>query len=82
MSGRFRLDELARRFGDRIEVSWRAFLLRTEEKATDQAKFVKYTESGSARRRPNPARASPCGRPASRNPPRVCPPTWPRSRSP
>lgn len=26
-------------------MSWRAFLLRTEGKATDQEKFVKYTES-------------------------------------
>jgi predicted DsbA family dithiol-disulfide isomerase len=40
-----RLDELKHRFGDRIDVTWRAFLLRTETKATDQAKFVAYTES-------------------------------------
>ena len=40
-----RLDELKRRFGDQIDVSWKAFLLRTESKATDQEKFVAYTES-------------------------------------
>lgn len=40
-----RLDELKHRFGDRIDVTWKAFLLRTESKATDQEKFVAYTES-------------------------------------
>lgn len=36
---------MKRRFGDRIDVSWKAFLLRTESKATDQDKFVAYTET-------------------------------------
>ncbi|MBT5139289.1 MAG: hypothetical protein HOH36_01265 [Acidimicrobiaceae bacterium] len=36
---------MAKTFGDKIEIEWRSFLLRTEPKASDQAKFVKYTES-------------------------------------
>lgn len=40
-----RVDELKRRFGDEIDVSWKAFLLRTESKGTNQEKFVAYTES-------------------------------------
>jgi predicted DsbA family dithiol-disulfide isomerase len=36
---------LKRRFGDQIDVSWKAYLLRTESKALDQEKFVAYTES-------------------------------------
>jgi predicted DsbA family dithiol-disulfide isomerase len=40
-----RLDELHRRFGNGIDVSWKSFLLRTESKGTDQEKFVAYTQS-------------------------------------
>ena len=36
---------MKRRFGDQIDVSWKAFLLRTEAKGTNQEKFVAYTES-------------------------------------
>ena len=36
---------MKRRFGDRIDVSWKAFLLRTESKGTDQDAFVAYTRS-------------------------------------
>ena len=36
---------MQRRFGDRLEVSWRAFLLRTEAKTADREAFVAYTES-------------------------------------
>ena len=36
---------MKRRFGDQIDVSWKAFLLRTESKTTDREKFIAYTES-------------------------------------
>lgn len=36
---------MKRRFGDQIDISWKAFLLRTETKVTNQEKFVAYTES-------------------------------------
>ncbi len=32
-------------FGDKIDIEWKSFLLRTEPKSSDQAKFVSYTES-------------------------------------
>lgn len=40
-----RLDELAERMGDRISITWKSFLLRTEPKTTDRAKFIEYTQS-------------------------------------
>ena len=40
-----RLDELEERLGDAISVEWKAFLLRPEPKAPNQAKFVEYTKS-------------------------------------
>ncbi len=40
-----RVDELARRFGDRIQIEWKAFLLRPEMKERDQEEFVAYTQS-------------------------------------
>jgi len=40
-----RVDELSRRFGDRIQIEWKAFLLRPVAKERDQEKFVAYTES-------------------------------------
>ncbi len=40
-----RLDELEERLGDRISITWKSFLLRTEPKTTDRAKFADYTQS-------------------------------------
>lgn len=40
-----RLDQLRDRFGDAVDITWRAFLLRTESKGADREKFVRYTES-------------------------------------
>ncbi len=31
--------------GDRISITWKSFLLRTEPKTTDRDKFIKYTQS-------------------------------------
>ncbi len=31
-------------FGDRVELTWKSFLLRTEPKFTDRDRFVRYTE--------------------------------------
>jgi len=40
-----RVDELSRRFGDRIQIEWKAFLLRPVAKERDQGEFVAYTDS-------------------------------------
>lgn len=40
-----RLDQLADRLGDTISIEWKAFILRPEPKAPDQARFVEYTRS-------------------------------------
>lgn len=40
-----RLDKLQEEMGDRIEVEWRAFLLRAEPKTGEHAAFVEYTNS-------------------------------------
>lgn len=42
-----RLDELARRMGDRITVDWRPFLLRPESIGMSRDEFVAYTNSWS-----------------------------------
>lgn len=40
-----RLDKLVEQMGDRIEITWRSFLLRVEPKTGDRDKFVEYTKS-------------------------------------
>lgn len=40
-----RVDELAERLGDRVTITWKSFLLRTEPKTTSLDKFVDYTRS-------------------------------------
>lgn len=40
-----RVDEIERRFGDRVKVEWKSFMLRTEPKTGDRDKFVSYTKS-------------------------------------
>ncbi len=40
-----RLDKLVEEMGDRIEITWLAFLLRVEPKTGDRDKFVEYTKS-------------------------------------
>lgn len=40
-----RLEELKDRFGDRIHIDWKTFLLRVEPKTEDREKFVEYTNS-------------------------------------
>ena len=40
-----RLDELQEQLGDRINVTWKSYLLRAEPKTGDQEKFVEYTKS-------------------------------------
>ena len=40
-----RLDRLQEHFGDRINVDWKAFLLRVEPKTVDRERFVEYTRS-------------------------------------
>lgn len=39
-----RLDDVAEHFGDRVDITWKSFLLRTEAKHTSREKFVRYTE--------------------------------------
>ena len=40
-----RLDKLKERFGDRIEIEWKAFLLRTGPRDWQHEDFVQYTQS-------------------------------------
>lgn len=40
-----RVDEIEKRFGDRVKVEWKSFMLRTEPKTGDRDKFVSYTKS-------------------------------------
>ena len=40
-----RLDELEEQMGDRINVTWKSYLLRAEPKTGDHEKFVEYTKS-------------------------------------
>lgn len=40
-----RVDELAEKLGDRVEINWHSFLLRTEPKTSSLEKFVEYTKS-------------------------------------
>lgn len=40
-----RLDQLQEHFGDRIQVEWKAFLLRVEPKTGDRERFIEYTRS-------------------------------------
>ena len=40
-----RLDEVAERFGDRVELEWKSFLLRVEPKTDDRDGFIEYTKS-------------------------------------
>ncbi len=40
-----RLDKLEAQMGDRINVTWKAFLLRAEAKTGDHGAFVEYTKS-------------------------------------
>lgn len=40
-----RLDKLVEEMGDRIEITWRSFLLRVEPKTGDRDKFIEYTKS-------------------------------------
>ncbi len=40
-----RIDELKRRLGDRVNIEWKSFLLRTEPKVKDLDKFIQYTTS-------------------------------------
>lgn len=40
-----RLDKLLAELGDRVELTWKSFLLRVEPKTGDHEKFVEYTRS-------------------------------------
>lgn len=40
-----RLDKLVAEMGDRIDLTWKSFLLRVEPKTGDHDKFVEYTKS-------------------------------------
>ena len=40
-----RVDEIQERFGDRVKVEWKSFMLRTEPKTSSREKFVNYTNS-------------------------------------
>lgn len=40
-----RIDKLIEEMGDRIELTWRSFLLRVEPKTGDRDRFVEYTKS-------------------------------------
>lgn len=40
-----RLDQLKEQFGDRIDITWRSFLLRVEPKTEDRERFIEYTKS-------------------------------------
>ena len=40
-----RLDKLVEQMGERIELTWKSFLLRVEPKVGDHEKFVEYTTS-------------------------------------
>lgn len=39
-----RLDDVADHFGDRVDITWKSFMLRTEPKHTSREKFVRYTQ--------------------------------------
>lgn len=40
-----RVAEIEERFGDRVKVDWKSFMLRTEPKTSSRDKFVAYTNS-------------------------------------
>jgi len=40
-----RVEELKERLGDKVEIQWKSFLLRTEPKTTSLEKFIEYTNS-------------------------------------
>lgn len=40
-----RLDKLLAEVGDRVELTWKSFLLRVEPKTGDRDKFIEYTKS-------------------------------------
>ncbi len=42
--GTVRLDEVKKHFGDKVDITWKSFLLRTEPKTTNRDKFVAYTQ--------------------------------------
>lgn len=40
-----RVDEIAEKFGDKVTIEWKSFMLRTEPKTPNRDKFVNYTAS-------------------------------------
>ena len=40
-----RVDDIAEKFGDKVKIEWKSFMLRTEPKTSSHEKFVQYTNS-------------------------------------